>query len=126
METAQKNDSFQYHYSANQQNEIKQIRQKYLPQEDSKIDQLRKLDQSATRPGRIASIFAGIAGALLLGVGMCCTMLWAETLFIPGIVIGVAGLAVLALTYPLYSLITKRQRRKLAPEILRLSQELLE
>lgn len=64
--------------------------------------------------------------SLVLGIGMCCTMLWAEKLFVPGIVIGVAGLAILALTYPLCHLITKKQREKLAPEILKLTDELME
>ena len=72
------------------------IRKKYLPPEEDKMEQLRRLDRSSTRKGTIVSIIVGAAGCLLLGVGMCCTMVWMESLFIPGVVIGVVGIAVVA------------------------------
>ncbi len=65
---------FRYSYSAKQQGEVKSIREKYMPREESKIEKLRRLDESVTKPGKIASITAGIIGLLILGVGMCCTM----------------------------------------------------
>ena len=37
------NNSFEYTYSAQQQQEVERIRKKYLPKEESKMDQLRKL-----------------------------------------------------------------------------------
>ena len=60
-----------YTYSARQQEEVKKIREKYLPAEEDKMEQLRRLDESAVRPGTVASIILGVIGALLLGVGMC-------------------------------------------------------
>ena len=119
-----KKETFSYTYSAKQQEEIRRIRDKYIVKEESKMDQLRKLDASVTKPGTIASLITGIIGTLLLGVGMCCTMVWAENLFILGIVVGVIGIACIAAAYPLYVRITKKQREKLAPEILRLTDEL--
>ncbi len=52
--------------------------------------------------------------------------MWAERLFVPGIAIGLAGIAGMCLAYPLYSHITRRERERLAPEILRLTDELME
>lgn len=118
-------NNFSYTYSAKQQEEIKNIRKKYLPKEEDKMEQLRKLDQNAAKPGKIASLTLGIVGTLILGVGMCCTMVWADKLFIPGIVIGVIGIAAVLAAYPVYTHITKKQREKIAPEILRLTEELM-
>ena len=119
------NETFTYSYSAKQQEEIKNIRKKYLPPEEDKMEQLRRLDASVTTPGIIASLAAGILGTLILGVGMCCCMVWSGVWFIPGIIIGVTGIVILALAYPLYVKLTERQRRKLAPEIIRLTEELM-
>lgn len=118
-------NNFSYTYSAKQQEEIKNIRKKYLPKEEDKMEQLRKLDQNAAKPGKIVSLTLGIVGTLTLGVGMCCTMVWADKLFIPGIVIGVIGIAAVLVAYPVYTHITKKQREKIAPEILRLTEELM-
>ncbi len=118
-------NNFSYTYSAKQQEEIKNIRKKYLPKEEDKMEQLRKLDQNAAKPGKIVSLTLGIVGTLILGVGMCCTMVWADKLFIPGIVIGVIGIAAVLAAYPVYTHITKKQREKIAPEILRLTEELM-
>lgn len=122
----EKQEAFSYTYSSKQQEEIRQIRDKYIPKEENKMEQLRHLDESATRPGTIAAVTVGIVGILLLGVGMCCTMVWMDTMFVPGIIIGGIGIVGVSATYPLYNRITKKQREKLAPEILRLTKELLE
>jgi hypothetical protein len=118
------NETFQYTYSAKQQAEIQKIREKYVTKEENKLEQLRRLDESATKPGTIAALVVGILSTLLLGVGMCCTMVWADKWFIPGIGIGVIGLCGLGAAYPLYQAMTKKRREKIAPEILRLTEEL--
>ena len=121
-----KKETFNYTYSASQQQEIKRIREKYAAptQEEDKMERLRKLDESVTRPGTIVSLIVGIIGALVMGTGMSCIMVW-ENLLIPGVIIGVIGMIGVIAAYPLYSRITKKQREKLAPEILRLSDELM-
>lgn len=119
------NETFSYTYSAEQQEEVKRIRQKYAPEEESKLEQLRRLDRSVTQKGTVVSLIVGIIGTLVMGVGMCCTMVWTDTLFVQGIIIGIVGILLLTLAYPLYSRITKKQREKLAPEILRLTDELI-
>lgn len=122
----EKRETFTYTYSAAQQEEIKRIREKYAPptREEDKMERLRKLDRDVTKPGLIAALVVGIAGTLVMGFGMCCTIEWGERLFVPGIVIGVAGIIGVCAAYPLYIRVTKRQRDKLAPEIMRLTDEL--
>jgi hypothetical protein len=88
------------------------------------MEQLRKLDESTTKPGTIAALALGIVSALLLGIGMCCSMVWAERYFVPGIVIGMIGIAGIIASYPLYNHITAKKREQIAPEILRLTEEL--
>lgn len=119
------NRSFTYTYSASQREELERIRQKYLPPEEDKLAKLRRLDKSALRKGTIAALTVGIVGTLLLGLGMCCTMVWMGAMFIPGIIIGTAGIALVALASPIYAHITKKERERIAPEILRLTDELL-
>lgn len=116
---------FEYTYSAPQQDEIQKIREKYLPKEETKMDQLRRLDESATKKGQACSLVLGVLSSLILGIGMCCTMVWQEILFIPGIFIGCIGIAGVSAAYPLFHRITKKERQRLAPEILRLSNELM-
>lgn len=119
------NEVFEFTYSAKQQEEVQKIRQKYTPHEEDKMEQLRRLDASVTKKGTMASVIVGVVSALILGVGMCCCMVWGGSWFIPGICIGVIGIAGVALAYPLYNRITKREREKIAPEIIRLTNELM-
>lgn len=120
------NEIFEYTYSAPQQNEIQQIRMKYLPREVTKLEQLRELDERVTRRGSALSLIHGIGFTLLLGLGMSCCMVWAGEWFFPGIAIGCVGLAGVAVTYPIYRSIVRQDREKIAPEILRLSEEMIQ
>lgn len=117
-------ETFEYTYSAKQQQEIESIRKKYLPKEEDKMERIRKLDREAERPGMIASLATGVIGALILGIGMCCTMVWGESLFVLGIFVGVIGSALIAAAYPLYKKVTRVQREKVAEQILALTSEL--
>ena len=118
-------EGFQYSYSAKQQEEIKRIRSKYEAPQEDKMAYLRRLDESAVKKGTVMSIVLGVIGALILGVGMCCVLVWQNMWFVPGIVIGMVGLVVLSLAYPVYMKVTKKEREKIAPEIMRLTDELL-
>lgn len=121
----QENETFQYTYSAKQQEEIKNIRKKYMAPEEDKLEQLRRLDSSVTRKGTVVSLAVGILGALIMGVGMCCTMVWMGVWFVPGIIIGIIGITLVCCAYPLYCRITKMERERIAPEIIRLTDELM-
>lgn len=120
----QNEETFEYRYSAKQQEEIEAIRRKYLPKEEDKMEQLRQMDKRVSHKDTIISIIIGVIGCLLLGIGMCCTMEWAGRWFVPGIIIGVIGIVMIALAYPLYERITKKERKKIAPLILKLADEL--
>lgn len=118
-------ETFEFTYSAPQQNEVQKIREKYLPKEVTKLDQLRALDEGVTRRGMAVSLVHGVLYTLLLGLGMSCCMVWSGVLFVPGIIIGCVGLVGVAATYPIYNRIVKKDREKIAPEILRLSEDLI-
>ncbi|MGN0701531.1 MAG: hypothetical protein ACI4J8_11100 [Oscillospiraceae bacterium] len=118
-------ETFSYTYSAKQQEEIKKIREKYAPKEADKMEQLRRLDESVTKKGTAISLIVGIIGALVLGFGMSCCMVWTETLFAVGIVAGIVGIAFACTAYPIYNYVVKKERAKIAPEILRLTDELM-
>ena len=115
---------FQYTYSATQQEEIEKIRKKYIPPEEDKMAQLRRLDRSSTVKGTRVAIAIGVIGCLLLGLGMSCSMVWMGPWFMPGIVIGILGFALMGAAFPVYTRITRRERARLAPQILQLSDEL--
>lgn len=119
------NENFSYTYSATQQEEIRKIRAKYQPQEEDKMAQLLRMDRQVTQKGNTVALILGILGALVLGVGMCCVMVWQDVWFIPGIVIGSVGIILVLLAYPAYVHITKKERERIAPEIIRLTDELM-
>lgn len=119
------NNSFEYTYSGLETEEIRKIREKYLPKSEAKLEQLRRLDKSVARKGTVWSVILGILGTLIMGGGMSMCLVWTDGLLLPGIAVGVAGMAMLSLAYPLYRAITEKERRRIAPEILRLSDELL-
>lgn len=126
MENNQKRESFTYTYSAKERAEVQRIRSKYLPKTEDKMAQLRRLDKSVTQIGTVAALVAGILGTLILGTGMCCVLVWQGLWFIPGIIIGFMGMTIAACAYPLYCHITQKQRQKIAPDILRLADELMQ
>lgn len=123
-------ETFRMTYSAEQQEEIQSIRQKYVAKEESKLDRLRALDEMVGRKATGLSIAVGVVGALVMGVGMSLVMsdfgAALGALACPvGIAVGAVGLAVLVCAYPLYLRTLKKERAKVAPEILRLTDELM-
>ena len=124
MESNEKN-LFNYTYSAKEQEEINNIRKKYIRQEEDKMQQLRSLDAGVYNRASIISLIIGIIGALIMGTGMSCCMVWADVWFIPGIIIGVVGMVLVCLAYPIYNRTLKKEREKIAPEIIRLTDELM-
>lgn len=124
----EKEKIFTYRYSAERQKEVREIREKYerkVP-EDSRMDELRKLDHRVQKAGVIPSLILGVAGTLVMGIGMCCTMVWQGVWFVPGIAIGLIGLAGMAAAYPLNNRLIKRRKEQLTPRILKLTEELMQ
>jgi len=126
-----RNDTFHYTYSAGRQEEIRRIRKKYAAPEENKMEQLRRLDGQATQKAQTRAIALGVTGALLLGTGMSLAMTEMSGLadaaaMLLGIPIGLAGIVLVALAYPVYQRVLKKERQRIAPEILRLTDELLQ
>ncbi len=123
----EKGEVFTYEYTAKQQKEIREIREKYQhkPNEITQMDKLRRLDASVTKKEIYAPLTVGVLGCLILGTGMSCVMVWGGHFFLIGAAIGIIGLIGVICGYPLYMHITKKERDRLAPEILKLVDELL-
>lgn len=129
-----KEEAFTYTYSAQERSEVERIRSKYAPKEENKMERLRKLHNSASQKAQAWALTVGILGALILGAGMSLFMsdlgallgMGQTTAMLIGIVAGLAGLVLVALAYPLYNRVLEKERRRIAPEILRLTEELLQ
>ena len=135
MDNNQEKSGFTYTYSAREQAELKRIREKYTAPAEAevKMARLRRLDASVTNIAQAVALAFGVVGTLILGLGMslCMTDL-AEVLgslgdfaMGIGIIIGVIGGVLASIAYPVYNAIVKVRRRRLAPEILRLTDELM-
>lgn len=121
----EKDTTFEYTYSSERQKEIEAIRRKYEPKTEDKMEQLRKLDRDTEKKGTIAAIIVGVIGLLIFGTGLSMAMVWKETLLVAGSLMGVIGMILIALALPVYKVVTKKQREKVAPQILALSEELM-
>ena len=120
------NASFNYTYSASKNREIEKIRDKYLIKEESKLETLKRLDRKAQSAGIIESLIIGIIGALVFGIGMCFFLNvftaapWLTAAFM------ICGALLMLPAYPIYKKISNKTKISLTPEILRLSEELIE
>lgn len=117
-------------YSSQRQKEVEAIRKKYLPKEEDKMEQLRRLHAIPSKKAQTAAITTGIIGALIMGSGMSLIMTQLGAALgvlatIIGVVLGIAGMICVALAYPIYNRVLKKQRQRIAPQILQLSDELL-
>lgn len=122
-------ETFIYSYSAKENKEIQEIRNKYLPREESKLDELKRLDSTVQNSGMIEALCLGIGGALIFGLGLCLAMqviAVGEIFRMIGILIGIPGIALMILAYPVYRKIFNKTKAKLTPRILELTAELQE
>lgn len=127
-------EKFNYTYSAKEQAEIKRIREKYAPpaQTEDKMETLRRLDAKVTANAARAALTVGILGALIMGTGMSLIMTELGTLLgsfflavAVGLALGITGILLVCLAYPIYNRTLQKGREKAAPEILRLTDELM-
>lgn len=107
-----------------------QIRSQYTEPQHTELDALKALDRKVKRPAHLFTGTFGTLSALVLGVGMSLLMSDFGALlglldFPAGLAAGVAGILLLVGTYPLYCRTLKQERARVAPEILRLSDELM-
>ena len=119
------NKPFTYNYSAARNKEVENIRRKYLHEEESKLETLKRLDYKVQSAGMIESLCIGIIGALVFGIGMCfflevfAGVAWLTALFM------IIGTLLMIPAYPIYRRIARKTKEKLTPEILRLSEEIM-
>ena len=135
MENNNQQNGFSYKYSASEQAELKRIRDKYsAPTEiEDKLSRLRRLDASVTETAQAIALIFGVVGVLILGFGMSLIMtdlsqkmgISGNLAMFVGISTGIIGGLAASLAYPIYNYIVKRKREKLAPEIIRLTDELM-
>ncbi|MBE6983938.1 MAG: hypothetical protein E7435_06675 [Ruminococcaceae bacterium] len=125
-------EAFHYTYSAKEQAEIKAIRKKYEAPEQTgdKMAELRRLDAAVTKKATTVSLVFGILGALIMGSGMSLAMTelgapLGAMAMVWGILVGVIGILLVSLAYPIYNRIIKKERKKIAPQILQLTDELM-
>ena len=126
-------EGFNYTYSAKEQEEIKNIRKKYIeqPKEENKMAQLRRLDEGVSAKATRASLTIGIIGTLLMGIGMSLVMtdigeiLGTVLSMAVGIGVGIIGIVLVCFAYPVYNRTLSKEREKIAPEILKLTDELM-
>lgn len=121
----EENRVFRYQYSAKQNKEVENIRKKYMPKEVSKLELLKKLDYRVQSAGIVQSLTIGVIGCLIFGVGMCFGL---DVLLGPdwlSILLGIAGVCVMIPAYPVYRRIARKTKEALTPQILQLSEELM-
>ena len=100
---------------------IQKIRTQYTEKQHTELDELKALDAKVKRPANGFAYTYGSIGAITMGAGMSLIMTEIGTI----IVIGVAGMGMVLSTYPIYKKILNSRKKKYAPEILKLSQKIM-
>ena len=125
-------DSFNYTYSAKEQEEIKNIRMKYTaPVREDKMEQLRRLDKRVSSKAAVVALTVGIIGTLVMGTGMSLVMtdigatVGIDNNMLIGIVIGIIGMLMAIVNYPIYKSILASRKEKYAERILKLSEKIM-
>ena len=119
--------TFIYKYSAKENAEVQAIRKKYLPREESKFEELKRLDEMVQNSGTLESLCFGIGGALIFGFGLCLAMqVIGSGIFaiVLGVLLGIVGMVSMIVAYPIYRKVFTNAKTKYAPRILELTAEL--
>ena len=116
-----------------QQFMAQKIRRQYMEKTPSELDALRELDAKVKRPANVFAYTFGSISAVIMGAGMSLVMTelaeilgsYKDMAMVIGIIVGIVGGILASLAYPIYNAIVKAKRKKLAPEIIRLTDELM-
>ena len=103
---------------------VEKIRSQYTEAEHTDLDTLKALDAKVKKPANVFGYTYGSIGAVIMGAGMSLVMTDIGTILGMGETL-ILGIAPVALAYPVYKRRLKKEREKIAPEILRLSDELI-
>ena len=107
------------------------IRTQYMEKQPSELDALRELDAKVKRPANVFAYVFGSISAIVMGAGMSLVMTdIGKTVGIAnnmtyGIVIGIIGLALAIINYPMYKGIMNSRKKKYAPQIIKLSEKIM-
>ena len=110
---------------------VQKIRSQYTEKQHTELDSLKALDAKVKRPANIFGYTFGSLSAIIMGAGMSLVMTDIGTTIglsdsmIPGIAIGVVGMAMALLTYPIYKKMLTSRKQKYALEILDLSDKIM-
>jgi len=107
------------------------IRAQYTEKQSTELDELRRLDNKVKRPAEVFAYVFGSIGAVVMGAGMSLVMteigalIGLTSVMAPGIAVGVVGLAMVAVNYPIYKRILCGRRKKYADQIITLSEKIM-
>ena len=124
-------NTFSYTCSTRENQEVQNIRKKYMSHEKSDLDALKELDAKVQRPANVFAYTYGSVSAVVLGAGMSLVMteigaaIGLASAMVPGIAIGFIGMGMALSTYPIYKKLLNARKKKYAPEILKLSEKLV-
>jgi len=110
---------------------VQKIRTQYTEKKNTALDELKALDTKVKRPANIFAYVFGSISAIVMGAGMSLVMTdVSETVGIQnpmvcGIVIGIAGMLMAIVNYPIYKGILKSRRKKFADKIVALSDRIM-
>lgn len=110
---------------------VQKIRTQYIEKEESGLDALKELDAKVKRPANVYAYVFGSISALVMGSGMSLVMTnIGETIgmtdtMVPGIVIGIIGMLMAIVNYPIYKKILGSRRKKYADQIIALSNKIM-
>ena len=115
----------------NQEFLVQKIRTQYTEKQHTELDALKALDAKVKKPANVFAYVYGSLSAIVMGAGMSLVMtdigamIGLASGMVPGIVVGVVGLGMALSTYPIYKKILNRRKKKYAPEILALSEKIM-
>lgn len=110
---------------------VQKIRSQYMEKDTAQIDELKILDAKVKRPADIFAYTFGIIAAIIMGSGMSLIMtdigetIGMTEVMVPGIAIGVVGMAMIIANYPIYKYILSSRRKKYADQIIKLSDKII-
>jgi hypothetical protein len=108
-----------YRYTADEQREMDALRRRYTSENpDEQLAAVRKIDRDVTRRATVMAVGFGLAGTLVMGLGLA--MVLSLNLMIPGVLLGCCGIAVMAAMPAFYEQLLKRERKRVAPQIVEL------
>ena len=107
------------------------IRAQYTEKQYTELDALKALDGKVKKPANVFAYTYGSISAIVMGSGMSLVMtdigaiIGLESAMVPGIAIGLIGMAMALTTYPIYKKLLSSRKKKFAPQILELSEKLI-